>query len=377
MTGARTLRILHVIASDRLRGAELFASDLVGALLSQGIDQQVALLRRSNGAHVQYQAPVTSLGDSWQLPGLRVGLQAVASLRRLIDTWHPSVVQAHGGEAFKYAVLASVGRPTQVVYRRIGAAPPWITRGPRRAAYAVMLRRAACIVAVAEAVRSETVNLFGVRNVITIPNAVDSQRLRSEKGREATRRLIGIDSSSSVLLSLGALTWEKNPLAHLDVAGRIIAMHPRVVHLIAGDGPMREEVREAIRLRGLEGRAIMLGARSDVTDLLAASDVMLFASRPDGMEGMPAVLIEAGMMGVPVAGYDIVGASEVVVHNSTGLLSAYGNVETLSSNALQLLRDPRLRRSMGNAAQARCRSSFDIGTVASEYLATYQRVSAA
>ena len=38
----------------------------------------------------------------------------------------------------------------------------------------------------------------------------------------------------------------------------------------------------------------VLGSRVDIGDLMAASDVMLFASRPNGMEGMPAVAIEAG-----------------------------------------------------------------------------------
>lgn len=119
---------------------------------------------------------------------------------------------------------------------------------------------------------------------------------------------------------------------------------------------------------------MMLGSRTDIPDLLAASDVLLVASRPDGMEGMPAVVIEAGMMGVPVAGYDIVGVSEVVVNNATGVLSPYGDVETLSANALRLFRDSDVRHSLGTEAQARCRSLFDIEVVASRYLALYQKV---
>jgi glycosyltransferase involved in cell wall biosynthesis len=368
-------RILHVIASDQVRGAELFASDLVRSLASRGLDQRIALLRRSPGPRVQFEAPVAVVGAGRrQVPGLHVWPQAIVSLRRLVDGWRPSVIQAHGGEAFKYAVLAAAGRPTRIVYRRIGAAPSWITRGPRRIAYAALFRRAACIVAVAEAVRRETVHIFRVSNVVTIPNAVDGRRMHTQKGGEATRRLIGIDLSARVLLSLGALTWEKDPLMHLEVGARLVREDPHVFHVIVGDGPMKEEMHQAIRRRGLEPRIMMLGSRTDIPDLLAASDVLLVASRPDGMEGMPAVVIEAGMMGVPVAGYDIVGVSEVVVNNATGVLSSYGDVESLSANALRLFRDSEVRHSLGKEAQARCRSLFDIEVVASQYLALYQKV---
>ena len=84
---------------------------------------------------------------------------------------------------------------------------------------------------------------------------------------------------------------------------------------------MRGQLEGEICQQGLRGRCLVLGERSDVGDLFAASDVFLFASRPDGMEGMPAAVIEAGMAGVPVAGYSIAGVPEVVEHGLTGLLA--------------------------------------------------------
>jgi glycosyltransferase involved in cell wall biosynthesis len=375
-----SLRALHVLATMNRRGAEVFASDLVRALASQGVEQQVAVLHPSNGpGRVSFEAPTLVVGDGWTTPGLRMSLEAVWSLRRLVSRWRPDVVQAHGGEPFKYLVISGAGDRSKLVYRRIGAAPQWIRQGPRRLVHAALMRRAAEVVAVAEAVRRETLEVFGVppTKVRMIPNGVDPGRLKLVRGRQATRKALGIAPDAHIMLSVGALTWEKDPLAHLDVAEQVAANDAELVHLIVGDGPMRQEVIRAVRRRGLQDRVKVMGSRTDVPDLLAASDVVLFASRPDGMEGMPAVLIEAGMIGVPVVGYEIVGASEVVAHNATGLLSPYGDVEAVASNVLRLLRDSQMRRSMGRAAQAHCRSSFDIQVVASEYLATYQRLSEA
>ena len=54
---------------------------------------------------------------------------------------------------------------------------------------------------------------------------------------------------------------------------------------------------------------MFLGSRADMGDVLAAADVVLFASRSDGMEGMPAVVIEGGMSGLPVAAFAVAGVA--------------------------------------------------------------------
>jgi L-malate glycosyltransferase len=369
------IRILHIVASGKRRGAELFASDLVRTLGKEDVAQRVVVLRGSEPVEVHFAATTDILHAGRRLiPGFRIDLRAVRALRHIIGQWRPNVIQAHGGEALKYSACATIGRHARIVYRRIGAAPPWMTRWHRKVAHRTLLRRAACVVAVAESLRQETVKLFGIHNVVTIPNAVDPRRMRTSRDPRITRAQFGISPSSPVLLSIGALTWEKDPLTHLQVSERVAAELPDVVHLIVGDGPMRAELQEVIHARSMMNRVQILGSRTDVPDLLAASDVLLFASRPDGMEGMPAVLIEAGLMGVALVGYDIVGVSEVVLNGETGVLVPHGRVGDLAASVLDLLRHPERREAMGAAAQVRCRSHFDIETVSNEYLETYRQL---
>lgn len=366
------MRLLHVVASGQRRGAEVFASDLVGALGGAGVSQWIAVLR--GPMLIDYRTEVAMLrGGGRMVPGLRVSLPAVGALRELIGDWRPDVIQAHGGEPFKYSVLAT-GRRTPVVYRRIGQAPPWLTRGPRRVAHTGLMRRAAGVVAVAEAVRRETVELFRLppKQVVTIPNGVDPRRIEPSGGREAARRTLGIPPGATVVLSLGALTWEKDPLAQLEVVGRVLRERLATFHVIAGDGPLRGAVEEGIRRHGLDDRVLLLGARADVADLLAASDVLLFTSRDDGMEGMPAVLIEAGMAGLPVVAYAVAGVTEVIAHRTTGLLTRPGDLEGLTDCMRDLLEDAGTRRDLGEAARRRCLSRFDISAVAPRYLDLYE-----
>jgi glycosyltransferase involved in cell wall biosynthesis len=174
-----------------------------------------------------------------------------------------------------------------------------------------------------------------------------------------------------VLLGLGALSAEKDPLGQLEVAAAVLAGRPDGRYLVAGDGPLRAELEAAVRAKGLGDQIVLLGVRADVADLLAASDLLLLASRT---EGMPACVIEAGMAGLPVAGYALAGIPEVVVDGVTGVLAPPGDSGGLVRRAVALLNDAAARRRMGHAASARCRAMFDIRPIASRYVDLYQRV---
>jgi glycosyltransferase involved in cell wall biosynthesis len=370
------LRILHLVATGKRRGAEVFASDLVRALDDEGVSQHVAVIR-ADALEVVFDAPCAFLGDGGGgLPGLRVSPRALRNLRALIRAYEPDVVQAHGGEALKYATATLIRRGPLVVYRRIGGAPSWLTSGVRRTAHGVIMRRADRIVAVAEDVRRETMELFGVGpdKVLTIPNGVDPRRLTVTKSRDETRRDLGIQRGTPVIVSMGAITWEKDPLAHLRVTARVLRDVGKVVHVWVGDGPMREELRTAAVQEGLDGRLLMIGNRTDVADVLTAGDVLLFASRADGMEGMPATIIEAGIAGIPVAGYAVAGVPEVVVDGMTGFLVPPGDLDGLAERVVKLLGDEKGRRAIGESARQHCLARFDIRAVAARYHSLYKEM---
>jgi glycosyltransferase involved in cell wall biosynthesis len=365
---------LNVITTGERRGAEMFAADLIRALAGVGIEQRVAILYGTTPVPADYAAPTDILAASraGQMRGLRVDPRAVRKLRAINRRWRPDVIQAHGGEPLKYSAI-SCGLRGRIVYRRIGLSPSHATRGLPRLAYRRLMGRCRRIVAVAEAVRRETIEAFGIpaSRVVTIPRGVDPGRIRSEASREECRRRLGISLDATVVLSLGALSWEKDPLTHLEVMERIRRELPQAVHLIAGDGPLRGEVEERAQVLGLDGRSRILGNRPDVADLLAATDLLLLASRT---EGMPGCLVEAGMAGVPVASFAVAGAPEVVVDGESGYLVPSGDVAQLARRATELLTNAELRARMGAAARDRCEKAFDISIVAPRYLSIYEEV---
>ncbi len=363
-------RVLHVVATNERRGAELFAVDLVRALRSEGFEQRVAVLRATEGIVASFDAPTHALGGG--RPG-RFGIARARSLRRLVRGWSPQVVQAHGGEALKYSIPGALGSGVPVVYRRIGSAHPWVTDAARRHVYGWLIRRADLVIGVSEVVRSETVEIYGVRldRTLVVPNGVDPDRVRASRSRDAVRASLGVELDAPILLAVGALTWEKDPLALLDVAERVLDVVPGASLVLAGNGPLRSRVGSAMRSGRHAERIRLLGPRDDVGNLLAASDVLVLSSRT---EGMPAVLIEAGIAGLPVASYDVGGVAEVVQDGVTGLLAPPGDRAALADGLLRLVTDPALRATMGRAATEQIHGRFDIATIARRYAEVYRTI---
>lgn len=371
------MRVLHVVATGQRRGAELFASELVASLGQHDVDQHVAVLRSTDDDGVSFGVETSAWRDGRaRVPGVRVSAPTLRALRGLIRGFDPDLIQAHGGEALKYVALAfRSDRPT-IVYRRIGSTPPWVGGKTRRHAHGRLMRRATRVVTLSDSLRRQTIDAYGLapEKVVTIPRGVDPRRVSPVRGRESTRSELRIPRSAKVILSLGALTREKDPLAHVEIANRVFMQRGDSVHVVAGDGPMRAELEGQIARLGIEERIRFLGNRPDVGDLLAASDVMLLAS---ATEGMPGCLIEAGLAGVAAAAYAVGAVSEVIQSGTTGLVVPPGDQDALTSAILSLLSQDQVRDAMGKAARARCLERYDTRLIAPRYIALYREITRA
>ena len=365
-------RVLHLVASRQRRGAEVFASDLVGELARRDVPQRVTVIRDQSGERVGFDAPTAVLGAGYFRP-LRVDPRAILRLRHDVRSWGAQVVQAHGGEALKYALAATHRRECRVAYRRIGSTLDGTLGFIRSAGHQRLVRRAAVVIAVSQAAGDEMVQRYGVpqRRVVVIPNAVDVARTSPTSSRSEMRKLLQISESSELIVSVGALNWEKDPVGQIDVFERVARQRPRALLAMAGSGPLEDETRREIVRRGLTDRIVLLGSREDIPNLLAAGDVLLLASKT---EGMPGVAIEAGLAGLPVAAYALSGVPEVVAAGSTGLLAPPGNVERLAKCITDLLENVELRTSMGATARERCIREFSIPPIADRYLEIYRRL---
>jgi glycosyltransferase involved in cell wall biosynthesis len=139
-----------------------------------------------------------------------------------------------------------------------------------------------------------------------------------QPGQDAGLRAeLGVPPAARLFLHLGreSADDQKNHRRLLSVFREIRALAPDAVLVLAGagtDNPSGESAR-AIQEFGLQDGVRALGVREDVPRLLKAADAMLLPSR---YEGLPAVVLEACAVGVPVLGSDLPGVREIAARLS-------------------------------------------------------------
>lgn len=156
--------------------------------------------------------------------------------------------------------------------------------------------------------------MFG-RNAIIIKNAINCEKyLYDDVTRKSVRENLKI-TDAFVVMFVGRLDPQKNPLFLLEVFKEIRKMRADAQLLIIGDGILRQEVEVKLSTLGIEDSVKMLGSREDVASLLQAADVFLLPSK---FEGLGIVLIEAQAASLPCFTSEEVVPAEVDV---TGLVS--------------------------------------------------------
>ena len=161
--------------------------------------------------------------------------------------------------------------------------------------------------------------------------------------RATERRALGITDTAPVVITVGALTEQKNPLEALEVVARVRHSFPELVWLVVGDGPLRATLQARAGSLGLGEAVRFLSVRHDVPALLAAADVFLLTSK---WEGLPRTLIEAMAMGKSPVVTQVDGVLDVIEDNVTGYTRDPGDVDELTAMVVRLFRAPNLIRDM-------------------------------
>jgi len=143
-------------------------------------------------------------------------------------------------------------------------------------------------------------------------------------------------------------SYKKSQLATQGVALKIF-----------GDGPDKEIVEDYIANLKLEDHVSMHGFKSEIYPELAKAKFLVLASR---YEGFPRVLIESLAMGTPVLSVDCEsGPSEIITHESNGLLVENYNAAALSEGMDRLILDEELYlRCKGNAISSIAHLNMDV-----------------
>jgi glycosyltransferase involved in cell wall biosynthesis len=182
---------------------------------------------------------------------------------------------------------------------------------------------------------------------------------------------LGFDPGQTVLLCVGRLIPEKGVLDFVEAARLVCASRSDGVFLLAGSGPLLDDLRRRVAEAGLEGRIKILGWRDDIQDLVKASDVFVLPSYY--MEGLPVSLLEAMACAKPVITTRHKGCEDAVVDGVTAFLVDVRHPASLAEKMEVLIRDPALRERMGQAGRQRVERVFELHDCTREVVDTLER----
>ncbi len=351
----RPPHVLHLIDSLRRGGAELLLLHLAPGLQRHGFRVSVGYstpgpLREAFQRQGIPTYPLPRLGRLDPLLGWRMW--------RLIRRLRPDIVHTHLFKSHFFGRPAACLAGTPWIVATLHNTDPWLRYPPAAWLYGLTARCAHRLLAVSEAVRRHHVRYTPLppERVAVLENGIDLSRFEHlSAAAMQVRETLGIPPQAPLIGVVGRLVPAKGQALFLQAAARIRTRFPEARFLIVGEGPQEEALRALAQQLGLGTAVRFTGFWEEIPALLAALDVLVVASR---YEGLPLVLLEGMAAGTAVVATDVGGVREAL--GSAGILVPPGDAAALARACERLLQDASLRRRLGAAARQRVQARYSL-----------------
>lgn len=298
---AETIRVLHVLGSMNLGGAESRIMDLYRNIDREKIQFDFLVHHDGEGF---FDKEIAELGGHiYHAPRFRVyNYAAYRKAMRQFFAAHHEFAAVHGhmtSTAALYLPIAKkAGIPMTIAHARSagvdkgikGIVTKWLRKPlPKRADYCFACSRLA-----GEAVYGDSCVKAG--KVTILPNAIEAAKYAYDAAvREEVREELQLQQAY-VIGHVGRFHYAKNHAFLVEVFAEIRKRRENAVLLLIGEGGLMDSVKEKVRQLGLEQSVFFLGSRSHIERYYQAMDYLVFPSR---FEGMPGTVVEAQAAGLP------------------------------------------------------------------------------
>jgi glycosyltransferase involved in cell wall biosynthesis len=300
--------------------------------------------------------------------------KSIISLMSLIRRQNFDIVHVHSQEAGLLGrVVARVARARKIIYT-----PQctnirhmrwfWLYRSIEKILSYITDK----IISVNETDRLRIIQ-WGIHSskVITIKNGIDQNLFAGSINLEETKRKIGLHEKRPVVMQIGRLSDQKNPLMFVKGASIVAQEHPEVQFVLVGDGPLKNEVGAYIQELGMNNQMRCLGWQAEAYKLIALSDIFTLTSQ---WEGLPYVLLEAMAWSCPVVATAVNGCPEIVKHGITGYLVPKNDATSWAKYVIKLLENPELSVEMGQRGNAVLKEELSLQKMIEQTEQLYDRL---
>jgi len=240
-----------------------------------------------------------------------------------------------------------------------------------------ILKKANAFSAISPGMASEWIaSGISSEKIHSIPNSVDTSRFMPVEfsQKDLLRKKLNFPQNATIAIYTGRLVSYKGLPLLLKVWAEIRHKHENILLLLAGTGGLdihncEHELREYVKVHGLENQVVFTGTVQNVPEYLQASDLFVFPTENDAF---PSSIVEAMACGLPVVSTPVGAIKTIITDGKTGLLIQPGNAEQLYQALDIILSNEEMACRLGKAA---CRSVQDLYSaeiVSKKYLTLFQ-----
>jgi len=366
-------KVLHVIDSFDLGGAQTFLLDFLRYLDPSHFVAEVAAMH----GHGVFESSFREAGIvTHSLSPAKWPPYYIPNFIRLMKRGKFDILHFHlfGANLCAKPLAIAAGHRAIVVHDQCNDASrdksPFLL-----AADALANRGVSRIIAVAESVRLYLLNHEDLPDatVAMIPNGIDAGVFvpASSDQKRKTREAMGLSADAFVIGGVGRLVQQKNFKAFLEAASKLRLKYPEVTFIIAGSGPLENELRSHAAALGLAESVRFLGHVSDRVGLYHCMDALLM---PSDFEGTPMTLLEAMASALPVIASGVDGIAEVCTDRHDALLVSPGDTEGYIEALGQIIINKDLRSMIGTNARRTILDRYEIRSLVRRIESIYDEI---
>ena len=352
------MKVLHVITSLHIGGAERLLTDIVPMMRRRG--HQVDVLT-FDGDNTFFKQKLQSEGVKVMEFGKKCNVYNPFFIFYLYQFRNKyDIIHAHLTSPQLFTAIACRGKASLVTTEH-----NTFNRRRTKKWYRIfdrwMYNRYKYVISISQETEQNLKNYLGNSSscFITINNGIDVEAFSKAKPLEAS-----IKATSKTIITMVAAFREQKDQKTLVRALKYLDTNKYEIWLV-GDGDTRQEVENYTTELCLTNNIRFWGNRADVSSILKASDVVVMSSK---WEGFGLSIVEGMAAGKPVIVSNVDGLSQVV--GDAGLFFEVGHAEQLAKEIQRLASDNFLYSIMAKKSQLRAQK-FDIKQMVNKYLDVY------
>ena len=325
------MKILHVVWRQKTGGAEIFALNL--ACYQSNVNEVYIYYLAATAEELSDIDGLNIVAGNFKSGFDVFGLARFAKymIKNRFDVVH------HHQNLSAVVINALFSNGSRIIKHEHGTTESsWKTRRERWMS-AIVKYRVASYIANSNHTKQQLIKFEGIQEekIIIIPCGIDLSRFSPDKHNVSSLRAeLNLSDQVKIVGFVGRLVWEKGVDDFIKMASLLREKDCDAEFVIAGHGPLREELECLSLNMGLKNHLNFLGSRKDIEKIYKACNVICVTSRKEA-QGL--AVIEAMASGVPVVAFSVGGIPEVVAN--TGRLVNDRNIDEMANIVNSLLAD--------------------------------------